>query len=164
MRTTGPELTYYRQHSTYLSSKRKDSGGAQIAIAQVPHTQHNVHVPHTKKRRPVSERLHGCRAATLRTSIHIGETSYSAKAVHQIVSNMGQHYWGSRYHLLQMNCNHFSSDLCYELCGQRPPGWINRLAGVVVGLHCLIPVDWVPPLDTPSAPPSFAVTGSHPCY
>lgn len=30
---------------------------------------------------------------------------------------------------------------------------VNRLAGIAVMLHCLLPPSWVPPLDTPSMAP-----------
>lgn len=56
-----------------------------------------------------------------------------------------------RYHLLQMNCNHFSSDLCERMTGQPAPQWINRLASIAVSLHCLLPTGWVPPLRPPTA-------------
>ena len=40
---------------------------------------------------------------------------------------------------------------------------INRLAGLAVVLHCLLPTTWVPPLATPSAlpalPPDAGETG-----
>lgn len=61
-----------------------------------------------------------------------------------------------RYHLLQMNCNHFSSDLCARLTGQPAPSWINRLAGIAVSLHCLLPPGWVPPLRPPTMTPVAA--------
>lgn len=61
-----------------------------------------------------------------------------------------------RYHLLQMNCNHFSSDLCARLTGQPAPAWINRLASIAVSLHCLLPQGWVPPLRPPTAVPLSA--------
>eukprot|EP01025_Chloroclados_australasicus_P022980 TRINITY_DN2349_c0_g2_i5.p2 TRINITY_DN2349_c0_g2~~TRINITY_DN2349_c0_g2_i5.p2 ORF type:complete len:192 (-),score=11.84 TRINITY_DN2349_c0_g2_i5:1154-1729(-) len=89
-----------------------------------------------------------------RSSIIIGETDLSREAVQQLVRRMGQFYKGNKYHLLQRNCNHFSSDLSYQLTGRRPPCWINRLAGVAIMLHCLLPQNWVPPLETPSVIPT----------
>eukprot|EP01026_Neomeris_dumetosa_P079085 TRINITY_DN8595_c0_g1_i5.p2 TRINITY_DN8595_c0_g1~~TRINITY_DN8595_c0_g1_i5.p2 ORF type:complete len:191 (-),score=16.56 TRINITY_DN8595_c0_g1_i5:589-1161(-) len=89
-----------------------------------------------------------------RTSIMIGETDYSREGVLQVVRQMGQFYKGNKYHLLQRNCNHFSSDLCFQLTGRRPPYWVNRLAGVAVMLHCLLPNAWVPPLETPTVIPA----------
>lgn len=86
----------------------------------------------------------------------MGETSLSRQEVEALVVKLGQQYRGNKYHLLQRNCNHFTSDLCAALVGRAAPGWINRLAGVAVALHCLIPPSWVPPLDTPSASPDKA--------
>mmetsp|Transcript_54283 Transcript_54283/g.108120 ORF Transcript_54283/g.108120 Transcript_54283/m.108120 type:complete len:400 (-) Transcript_54283:50-1249(-) len=35
---------------------------------------------------------------------------------------------GSRYDLIEHNCNHFSSDLCWHLMGKRIPDWVNETA------------------------------------
>eukprot|EP00892_Ulva_mutabilis_P011658 jgi/Ulvmu1/8865/UM049_0047.1 len=88
-----------------------------------------------------------------RCSIQVGETSYSEDELLEVIDEMGLHYSGQRYHLLQQNCNNFSSDLCFALCGNRPPGWTNRLAGVAVALHCLCPSSIVPPLQPPTMLP-----------
>lgn len=85
-----------------------------------------------------------------RESIHMGETTLSQSEVQKLVQQMGQQYKGNRYHLLQCNCNHFANDLCQRLAGKPAPSWINRLAGVAVALHCLLPTTWVPPLSTPN--------------
>ncbi|KAA6418649.1 MAG: hypothetical protein FRX49_07508 [Trebouxia sp. A1-2] len=77
------------------------------------------------------------------------------------VQEMGEQYKGNAYHLLQRNCNHFSNDLCVKLTGQPAPLWINRLAGMAVMLHCLIPTAWVPPLSPPTASP---VLGPEPVH
>eukprot|EP01023_Acetabularia_acetabulum_P028387 TRINITY_DN26822_c1_g1_i4.p1 TRINITY_DN26822_c1_g1~~TRINITY_DN26822_c1_g1_i4.p1 ORF type:complete len:191 (-),score=16.01 TRINITY_DN26822_c1_g1_i4:181-753(-) len=100
----------------------------------------------TKPRQAPGDVLYRC-------TIKIGETELGKEAVHQMVRKMGQFYKGNKYHLLQRNCNHFSSDLCYQLTNKRTPYWVNRLAGVAVMLHCLIPHAWVPPLETPSVIP-----------
>ncbi|KXZ48970.1 hypothetical protein GPECTOR_24g260 [Gonium pectorale] len=88
-----------------------------------------------------------------RESIPMGETNLSQQEIHQLVQRMGNEYKGNSYHLLQRNCNHFASDLCRQLVGREAPTWINRLAGIAVMLHCLIPPSWVPPLQTPSGAP-----------
>lgn len=88
-----------------------------------------------------------------RESIDMGETDLSQQEIHQLVQRMGSEYRGNAYHLLQRNCNHFASDLCRQLTGRDAPSWINRLAGIAVALHCLLPTTWVPPLQTPSAVP-----------
>lgn len=86
-----------------------------------------------------------------RKSITLGETKLSPDEVQHLVAKMGEQFKGNRYHLLQRNCNHFSSELCKELVGRRAPKWINRLAGLAVMCHCLIPATWVPPLNTPTS-------------
>ncbi|EFN55274.1 hypothetical protein CHLNCDRAFT_13602, partial [Chlorella variabilis] len=80
-----------------------------------------------------------------REAIPVGHCDLSPAEVHAVVQQMGAQYRGNRYHLLQMNCNHFSSDLCSRLTGQEAPSWINRLASIAVSLHCLLPTGWVPP-------------------
>lgn len=92
-------------------------------------------------------------AVSFRCSIEVGQTSYTEDELLELIDHMGIEYSGQRYHLLQTNCNNFSSDLCYALCGKRPPGWTNRLAGVAVALHCLCPSSLVPPLQPPSMCP-----------
>ena len=96
-------------------------------------------------------------AVTWRESVVVGETSLPAAAVQRLVYEMGQEYKGNRYHLLQANCNHFSSDLCRRLTGEPAPAWVNRLAHVAVNLHCLLPTGWVPPLQPPTALPGSEV-------
>ncbi|KAF8055918.1 ESR2 [Scenedesmus sp. PABB004] len=86
----------------------------------------------------------------------MGDTALSAGQVQQLVQQMGHQYKGNQYHLLQLNCNHFASDMCVQLTGKPAPPWINRLAGLAVLLHCFLPGSWVPPLQTPSAAPDLA--------
>ncbi|EFJ49855.1 hypothetical protein VOLCADRAFT_73996 [Volvox carteri f. nagariensis] len=90
-----------------------------------------------------------------RESIPMGETTMTQQEIHHLVQRMGNEYKGNNYHLLQRNCNHFANDLCRQLVGRDAPSWINRLAGIAVMLHCLIPTSWVPPLQTPSALPTL---------
>jgi deubiquitinase DESI2 len=84
---------------------------------------------------------------------YIGDTHCSQADVDRIIQRLGQKFQGTRYHLLQTNCNHFSSDFCHELCGKRPPAWINRLASCMVNVHCLFPPSWLPPLKPPTMDP-----------
>ena len=86
-----------------------------------------------------------------RERILVGTTELSPQQVYRVVQELGREFKGNRYHLLQMNCNTFSSELCYRLTGKRAPGWINRLADLAVNLHCLLPTGWVPPLRPPMA-------------
>ncbi|DBA93725.1 TPA: hypothetical protein ACH3X3_013792 [Trebouxia sp. C0006] len=100
-------------------------------------------------------------AVLFRENVLVGHTQMSPQRVQQAVQEMGEQYKGNAYHLLQRNCNHFSNDLCVKLTGQPAPLWINRLAGMAVMLHCLIPTAWVPPLSPPTASP---VLGPEPVH
>lgn len=88
-----------------------------------------------------------------RQSVTIGQTDLTRAEVEQLIFRMGDEYRGSRYHLLQRNCNHFASDLCKQLVGREAPSWVNRLASIAVYLHCILPAAWVPALVTPSGDP-----------
>lgn len=90
---------------------------------------------------------------TWREAIEVGTTDLTPAEVHEVVLQMGATYRGNRYHLLQMNCNTFSSDLCQRLTGAPAPPWVNRLANMAVMLHCLLPQSLVPPLRPPSVAP-----------
>ena len=50
---------------------------------------------------------------------------------------------GREYDLLSKNCNHFTSELCFELTGRRAPGWLNRADGVGVKFPCVVPKEWI---------------------
>ncbi|KAL5285767.1 DESI2 family protein [Megaselia abdita] len=63
-----------------------------------------------------------------RQSIQIGYTDFTAEDVRRIIAELGKQFRGDRYHLINNNCNHFSSALTQILCGQEIPNWVNRLA------------------------------------
>lgn len=90
-----------------------------------------------------------------RESIPVGETDLTQSEIHSLIQHMGHDYKGNKYHLLQRNCNHFANDLGKQLTGKEAPFWINRLAGIAVMLHCLLPSAWVPPLAPPSVSPEL---------
>lgn len=73
-----------------------------------------------------------------RESVIMGETSLSPQEVRQIVVAMGKSYKGNNYHLLQMNCNHFASDLCKQLVGRRAPSWVCELFVRVYSCRVLV--------------------------
>lgn len=58
----------------------------------------------------------------------MGETSLTPQQVQHLVQQMGQHYKGNKYHLLQLNCNHFANDLSLQLTGKPAPGWVSAAA------------------------------------
>jgi len=87
-----------------------------------------------------------------RRSIPMGTCKLTRQEVRRLVVQLGKEYKGNSYHLLQKNCNHFANELCQKLVGKSAPTWVNRLAGLAVLCHCLLPASWVPPLNTPSLP------------
>ncbi|SCV68504.1 BQ2448_625 [Microbotryum intermedium] len=101
------------------------------------------------------------------------------KIVDQMKSE--EEWRGTKYSLLQKNCNRFTDELLYRLTGRRAPGWINRASWVSGMLHrrikapitehrarsawlslmqvatsvpCLVPAGWVDEVDevAPDAP------------
>lgn len=46
-----------------------------------------------------------------RQSIQIGCTDFTEEEVRRIVEEIGNQFRGDRYHLMNNNCNHFSSSL-----------------------------------------------------
>lgn len=82
-----------------------------------------------------------------RQSLAAGTTDLTEADVERIIQNMGRNcYQGTRYHILQRNCNHFADDLVKKLGGTGTPHWINRLANLAVWLHCLVPPGYLPDL------------------
>ncbi|KAK9842103.1 hypothetical protein WJX81_008544 [Elliptochloris bilobata] len=93
---------------------------------------------------------------TWRESVVIGYTSLEPHEVQDVVQHLGYEFRGNSYHLLERNCNHFSEALCEKLTGERTPSWVNRLAGLAVMLHCILPsaLGLPPLLTTPSVKPA----------
>ncbi|XP_024940545.1 deubiquitinase DESI2 isoform X2 [Cephus cinctus] len=102
-----------------------------------------------------------------RQSVHIGYTDFTEDDVCRIVAELGKDFRGDRYHLMNKNCNHFSSQFTHILCGQEIPGWVNRLAyfsSWVPFLQRCLPKNWLTPValqhslshesDRESTPPS----------
>jgi PPPDE putative peptidase domain len=135
----------------HLKRERQDSRGGLLGV------YHSGIIAEGVAARRSRADCTACPAVVFRTSVHVGDTPHSEEEVAEMVEELGEHYLGIDYHLLQMNCNHFSSDLCYALTGTRPPFWINRLAACVVAVHCLFPSAWLPPLNPPTMEPPPAV-------
>ncbi|XP_013178415.1 PREDICTED: desumoylating isopeptidase 2 isoform X2 [Papilio xuthus] len=83
-----------------------------------------------------------------RQSVHIGYTDFSEEEVRRLVSELGKQFRGDRYHLMNNNCNHFTSAFCLALCERDIPAWVNRLAYVsscVPFLQRCLPKEWLTP-------------------
>ncbi|ELU07723.1 hypothetical protein CAPTEDRAFT_114234 [Capitella teleta] len=87
-------------------------------------------------------------------SLVIGTTDFSPEDVRQMVETLGRDYKGDQYHLLNKNCNHFSTALSSNLCGKEPPSWVNRLAYVsscIPFIEKAIPKEWLTPVALQTA-------------
>ncbi|XP_072933918.1 deubiquitinase DESI2-like isoform X2 [Epargyreus clarus] len=83
-----------------------------------------------------------------RQSVHIGYTDFSEEEVRRLVTELGKQFRGDRYHLMNNNCNHFTSAFCLALCSRDIPAWVNRLAYVsscVPFLQRCLPKEWLTP-------------------
>lgn len=51
-----------------------------------------------------------------RQSVHIGYTDFTEEDVSRIITELGKDFRGDRYHLMNKNCNHFSSQFTLVRC------------------------------------------------
>ncbi|CAF0759698.1 unnamed protein product [Brachionus calyciflorus] len=82
-------------------------------------------------------------------SIEIGRTDFTKSEIEQIIALIGREFRGIDYHLINKNCNSFSSKFCKTLCGEDIPPWVNRLAYIstyVPFIERMIPREWISPI------------------
>lgn len=82
-------------------------------------------------------------------SVEIGRTDFTKSEIDQIIQLIGREFRGIDYHLINKNCNTFSSKFCKTICGEDIPGWVNRLAYIstfVPFIERMIPREWISPI------------------
>ncbi|GJN92113.1 hypothetical protein Rhopal_005143-T1 [Rhodotorula paludigena] len=79
-------------------------------------------------------------------------TEYMTKAerrAYRIVQAMRRDpaWHGTRYRLLEKNCNSFTHELVWRLTGRKAPAWLNRAAWVATSIPCIVPAGWIDDAD-----------------
>jgi deubiquitinase DESI2 len=80
---------------------------------------------------------------TFRRGLVQGVTFRTDDELGLVLDEAAQRFQGTRYNLLNCNCNHFTSFLCAKLTNKAPPGWLNRAASIALTLPCVVPRDWL---------------------
>eukprot|EP01083_Nonionella_stella_P066018 173538_1 len=79
--------------------------------------------------------------AAFRESIFMGEIQISRVELDRAIDRLRYDFKAADYHVIHLNCNHFSDALCMELLQKPIPGWINRMAWWGRACSCLWPDD-----------------------
>ena len=88
---------------------------------------------------------------TFRCEIAQGFTYSSEEEIKTIIHEVSQKFLGTKYNLLQYNCNTFTSELCERLTNKPAPSWLNRAASIGLALPCVVPREWISPPDHETA-------------
>jgi len=65
---------------------------------------------------------------TYRTTVPMGDTTLTEQEFQKLILRLREEWPGTRYSLLDCNCQHFCNELLKELGLRRIPGWIDRAA------------------------------------
>ncbi|KAL1917509.1 uncharacterized protein VTP21DRAFT_3902 [Calcarisporiella thermophila] len=87
----------------------------------------------------------GPKGVRYKKSILMGYCQLNDTEINRVLHRLAQSFTGMSYHLLERNCNHFSSDLCEQLVGVAIPDWVNRAARVASCFPFLIPAEFINP-------------------
>jgi len=65
-------------------------------------------------------------------SQEVGRTTLTSRELDRVISDMGQDFTATSYHIIVRNCNHFSDAFCKRITTNKAgiPSWINRSANV----------------------------------
>ncbi|SCZ90473.1 BZ3500_MvSof-1268-A1-R1_Chr1-3g02012 [Microbotryum saponariae] len=162
-RTAIPDQQRRKASSTSLSSiklrqTRTPSSESTLTLAGPSYAQQmsagsTASLPPTSKRDPSSSK--GKEGSNLEPNA-AESTEDPLERAWKIVDQMrSEEEWkGTKYSLLQRNCNSFTDELLYRLTGRRAPAWINRASWVATSVPCLVPAGWVDEVDevAPDAP------------
>lgn len=60
----------------------------------------------------------------------IGQVKSSKQEIEKLIKRLqfSAEWQGTNYDLVEKNCNHFTSELCWQIMRKRPPDWINNTA------------------------------------
>ncbi|XP_074580559.1 deSI-like protein At4g17486 isoform X1 [Curcuma longa] len=77
-----------------------------------------------------------CPGFSFKRTVWLGTTNMSRSEFRLFMEDLSEKYYGDTYHLIAKNCNHFTDEVSTQLTGKRIPGWVNRLAKLVLGSCC----------------------------
>ena len=74
-----------------------------------------------------------------RESILVGIFRGTTRDFDRVIDSLRNDFSGTKYHLLERNCNSFAEMLVFRLLNVQIPGWINRMAFYGSLVSCVLP-------------------------